>query len=103
MWPHYPHVAHMWPHVASNAHVSLVIISSIHLRHLNPFAPNLGEVLGGFERVLVIERNLGQLCRLLRAEFLTPAESLGKVQGQPFKVSEIRAGIDAMLRGDKRR
>jgi 2-oxoglutarate ferredoxin oxidoreductase subunit alpha len=78
-------------------------ISSIHLRHLNPFAPNLGEVLGGFERVLVIERNLGQLCRLLRAEFLTPAESLGKVQGQPFKVSEIRAGIDAMLRGDKRR
>jgi 2-oxoglutarate ferredoxin oxidoreductase subunit alpha len=76
-------------------------VSSIHLRHLNPFPANLGEVLGGFERVLVPERNLGQLSRLLRAEFLTPAESLGKVQGQPFKVSEIRAGIDAMLRGEK--
>ena len=78
-------------------------ISSIHLRHLNPFPANLGEVLDRFERVLVPERNLGQLSRLLRAEFLTPAESLGKVQGQPFKVSEVRAGIDAILRGEKRR
>jgi len=74
-------------------------VSSIHLRHLNPFPSNLGEVLRGFERVLVPEQNLGQLCRLLRAEFLVPAESLGRVEGQPFKVSEIRGRIEAMLRG----
>jgi 2-oxoglutarate ferredoxin oxidoreductase subunit alpha len=58
-------------------------------------------VLGSFDQVLVAELNSGQLCRLLRAEFLTPAESLGKVEGQPFKVSEIRGRIDAMLRGDR--
>jgi len=75
-------------------------VSAIHLRHLNPFPANLGDVLARFDRVLVPELNSGQLCRLLRAEFLTPAECLGKVQGQPFKVSEIRARIDAMLRGD---
>jgi 2-oxoglutarate ferredoxin oxidoreductase subunit alpha len=75
-------------------------VSSIHLRHLNPFPPNLGGVLAGFDRVLVPELNSGQLCRLLRAEFLTAAESLGKVDGQPFKVSEIRGRIAAMLRRD---
>jgi 2-oxoglutarate ferredoxin oxidoreductase subunit alpha len=72
-------------------------VSSLHLRHLNPFPANLGEVLGGFERVLVPELNSGQLCRLLRAEYLTPAESLGKVEGLPFKIAEIRARIDAMF------
>jgi len=72
-------------------------VSSIHLRHLNPFPANLGEVLRGFRQVLVAELNLGHLARLLRAEFLVPAESLTKVQGQPFKVSEIKARAEAML------
>jgi 2-oxoglutarate ferredoxin oxidoreductase subunit alpha len=85
---------------AEEARADGLDVSSIHLRHLNPFPANLGDVLGSFDRVLVPELNSGQLCRLLRAEFLTPAESLGKVQGQPFKVAEIRARIDAMLRGD---
>jgi 2-oxoglutarate ferredoxin oxidoreductase subunit alpha len=76
-------------------------VSSIHLRHLNPFPSNLGDVLGRFRRVLVPELNLGQLSRLLRAEFLTPAESLTKVQGQPFQVAEIHARIASMLRGGK--
>ncbi|MEN8182053.1 MAG: 2-oxoacid:acceptor oxidoreductase subunit alpha [Myxococcota bacterium] len=75
-------------------------VSSLHLRHLNPFPPNLGELLGRFERVLVPELNMGQLARVLRAEFLVPAESLCKVQGQPFRVEEIRARIDEMLGGD---
>ncbi len=75
-------------------------VSSIHLRHLNPFPSNLGEVLGRFRRVLVPELNLGQLSRLLRAEFLTPTESLTKVQGQPFQVAEIQARIASMLRGE---
>ena len=56
-------------------------VSSIHLRHLNPFPANLGDVLRRFRRVLVPELNLGQLSRLLRAEYLTPAESLTKVAG----------------------
>jgi 2-oxoglutarate ferredoxin oxidoreductase subunit alpha len=74
-------------------------VSSLHLRHLNPFPTNLGEVLARFDRVLVPELNMGQLARLLRAEFLVPAESLCKVQGQPFRVEEIRARIEQMLAG----
>jgi 2-oxoglutarate ferredoxin oxidoreductase subunit alpha len=74
-------------------------VSCLHLRHLNPFPANLGAVLRGFKRVLVPELNLGQLLRLLRAEFLVPAEGLSKVQGQPFQVAEIHARIDAILRG----
>ena len=65
-------------------------VSSLHLRHLNPFPANLGEVLSPLRRVLVPELNIGQLLRLLRAEYLVPAERLSKVQGQPFKVAEIR-------------
>ena len=80
------------------ARVEGVAVSSIHLRHLNPFPPNLGEILGHFERVLVPELNQGQLCRLLRAEFLTPASSLAKIEGQPFKVTELRDAIERMLR-----
>jgi len=75
-------------------------VASVHLRHLNPFAPNLGDVLRRFERVLVAELNSGQLVRLLRAEFLVPAESLSKVQGQPFKVSDVRAAIVRLLGGE---
>jgi 2-oxoglutarate ferredoxin oxidoreductase subunit alpha len=51
--------------------------------------------------VLVCELNGGQLWRLLRAEYLVPAESLTKVMGQPFKVSEVRSRIDRMLAGGK--
>ena len=72
-------------------------VSSVHLRHLNPLPPNLGEVLRRFDRVLVPELNVGQLVRLLRAEYVVPAEGLSKVQGQPFRVAEIRAGIEKML------
>jgi 2-oxoglutarate ferredoxin oxidoreductase subunit alpha len=79
------------------ARVEGVAVSSIHLRHLNPFPPNLGQVLGHFERVLVAELNQGQLCRLLRAEFLTPASSLAKIEGQPFKIAELRDAIERAL------
>jgi 2-oxoglutarate ferredoxin oxidoreductase subunit alpha len=75
-------------------------VASLHLRHLNPFPANLGEALARYERVLVPELNMGQLAQLLRARFLLPAESLTKVQGQPFRVEEIRARMDAMLRRD---
>jgi 2-oxoglutarate ferredoxin oxidoreductase subunit alpha len=72
-------------------------VASIHLRHLNPFPPDLPEVLSRFERILVPELNGGQLVRLLRAEFLVAAESMTKTKGQPFRVREIRARIDSTL------
>ncbi len=72
-------------------------VSRIHLRHINPFPPNLGEILGNFRRILVPEINLGHLTRLLRAEFLVPAEVMSKTQGKPFKVGEIRQRIDEIL------
>ena len=63
--------------------------SHIHLRYLSPFPRNLGELLRRFERIVVPELNNGQLVQLLRAAYLVPAEELSKVQGKPFKVSEI--------------
>ena len=73
-------------------------VSSIHLRHLNPFPSNLGEILKRFDRILVPELNLGQLTSLLRSRFLVPAEAMTKVQGQPFQVSEILDRIRVKLR-----
>lgn len=73
-------------------------VASLHLRHLNPFPANLGEVLSRFRRFLVPELNLGQLSMLLRAQFLIDAQSVSKVQGQPFHVSELRQRIESMLR-----
>jgi 2-oxoglutarate ferredoxin oxidoreductase subunit alpha len=75
-------------------------VSAIHLRHLNPFPPNLGEVLASFDQVLLPELNAGQLAMLLRARFLIDVQSLSKIQGQPFKVQEIRARIDELLRAE---
>jgi 2-oxoglutarate/2-oxoacid ferredoxin oxidoreductase subunit alpha len=72
-------------------------VSAVHLRHLNPFPSNLGAVLAGFDKILVPELNLGQLTRMLRDRYLVPAQTLAKVEGQPFKVSEIRARIEHML------
>ncbi len=75
-------------------------VSSIHLRYLNPFPSNLEDVLRSFDKVLVAELNSGQLWRLLRAEFVIPAEKLAKVEGQPFKVGEVRAAIERLLGGN---
>ncbi|MDJ0849186.1 MAG: 2-oxoacid:acceptor oxidoreductase subunit alpha [Myxococcota bacterium] len=72
-------------------------VSSLHLRHLNPFPSNLGEVLGRFERILVPELNEGQLAGMIRDQFLVDAESLSKTEGQPFKVEELCARIDALV------
>ncbi len=72
-------------------------VSSIHLRYLNPFPRNLGRLLGRFDKVIVPEMNLGQLCLLLRAKFLVDAHPISKVQGKPFKISEIEAGIRKFL------
>ncbi len=70
--------------------------SHIHLRYLSPFPRNLRELLARFDRILVPELNNGQLAHLLRAAYLVPAEGLSKVEGKPFKVSEIAAAIERM-------
>jgi len=72
-------------------------VSHIHVRYLSPFPRNLGDLLKRFERVLVPEMNNGQLVKLLRAEYLVPAESLPKVTGKPFQVTEIAQAIRKML------
>ncbi len=72
-------------------------VSQIHLRHLNPFPANLGEVLGKFEKVLVPELNLGQLVKVIRSEYVINAISYSKVQGKPFKVSELITKIEELL------
>jgi 2-oxoglutarate ferredoxin oxidoreductase subunit alpha len=68
-------------------------VSNVHIRWMNPFHPKLGELMSRFDKVVVPEMNLGQLVRLLRAEYLVDAEAMTKVQGKPFKVSEICAKI----------
>jgi 2-oxoglutarate ferredoxin oxidoreductase subunit alpha len=66
-----------------------VRVAHAHLRHLNPFPPNTGEVLRGFEKVIVPELNLGQLARLLRAEYLVDVVSHTQVRGLPLRADEL--------------
>jgi len=72
-------------------------VGLIHLRYLNPFPANLGELLAGFERVLVPEMNMGQLATLLRDRLDVRPVQLNKVTGQPFLVSEVVAAIKREL------
>jgi 2-oxoglutarate ferredoxin oxidoreductase subunit alpha len=72
-------------------------VAHIHLRYLNPFPRNLGELLARYERILVPEMNAGQLVTLLRSSFLLPARGLGKVTGKPFQVRELTEAIRAAL------
>src|SRR5580693_8531415 len=72
-------------------------IGHVHLRHLNPFPRNLGDVLKRYKKVLVPEMNMGQLVMILRAKFLVDAQSYGKIQGKPFKQSEIEDKIEELL------
>jgi 2-oxoglutarate/2-oxoacid ferredoxin oxidoreductase subunit alpha len=72
-------------------------IGRLHLRHLNPFPPNLGEALAQYKTVVVPEMNLGQLSRLVRAEFLVDAKSITKVQGLPFRAGELEQQILEMM------
>jgi 2-oxoglutarate ferredoxin oxidoreductase subunit alpha len=66
-------------------------IARAHLTHLNPFPSNLGAVLAKYPKVLIPEMNLGQLSRLLRAEFLVDAHSFTKVSGVPFRAADMEA------------
>jgi 2-oxoglutarate ferredoxin oxidoreductase subunit alpha len=80
-----------------NSHGRGESVAAIHLRHLNPLAPDLGEILSQYDHVLVPELNMGQLLKVLRAKYLVPAVGLNKIRGQPFKIAEIEAGICQLL------
>jgi 2-oxoglutarate/2-oxoacid ferredoxin oxidoreductase subunit alpha len=71
-------------------------VAHAHLRHLNPFPPNLGEVLAGYDRVLVPEMNMGQLRMLLRSRFLVDVQGYNRVKGLPFTSIELADEIEKL-------
>jgi 2-oxoglutarate ferredoxin oxidoreductase subunit alpha len=75
-------------------------VAHAHLRHLNPFPRNLGEVLAAYDRVLVPEMNLGQLLKLVRAEFLVDAIGYNRVRGLPLRAAEVADAIQALMTHD---
>ncbi|HEV2782828.1 MAG TPA: 2-oxoacid:acceptor oxidoreductase subunit alpha, partial [Actinophytocola sp.] len=74
-------------------------IAQAHLRYLNPFPGNLGDVLASYDKVVVPEMNLGQLALLLRGRFLVDAISYTKVAGQPFKAEELQGVFTDHVKG----
>ncbi|MCL4449524.1 MAG: 2-oxoacid:acceptor oxidoreductase subunit alpha [Actinobacteria bacterium] len=74
-------------------------VAHAHLTYLNPFPSNLGDVLSKYSKVIVPECNLGQLTMMIRAKFLVDAHCISKVQGQPFKSSELERTIISVLDG----
>ena len=72
-------------------------VSHIHVRHVWPLPANLGELLKGFDKVLVPEMNTGQFKTVLRDQFLIDAKPLNKTSGQPFTIAEIETAIGDML------
>src|SRR5207237_9907834 len=72
-------------------------IGHVHLRHLNPLPRNLGDLMKRYKTVVVPEMNMGQLLWVLRAKYLVDAQGFNKIQGKPFKQSEIEAKIEEVL------
>ena len=72
-------------------------VAQAHLRHLNPFPPNLGDVLRRYDKVLVPEINLGQLTLLLRARYLVDVISYNRVSGMPFQIAELTGVIEDVI------
>lgn len=74
-------------------------VAHAHLRHLNPFPANLGDVLDRYDKVLIPEMNLGQLLQLVRARYLVDAVGYNRVAGVPLRRGEIAAAIERMIDG----
>ncbi|TFV59631.1 2-oxoacid:acceptor oxidoreductase subunit alpha [Mycobacterium sp. PS03-16] len=74
-------------------------VAHAHLRHLNPFPANLGEVLARYPKVVAPEMNMGQLAMLLRARYLVDVQSVTKVEGMAFLADEVEGIIDAAIDG----
>jgi 2-oxoglutarate ferredoxin oxidoreductase subunit alpha len=75
-------------------------VSQLHLRYINPFPRNLGEILKGFSNILVPEINNGQLIKLLRAKYLVDAKGFNVVKGLPLRSEEIEGHIEEMIGGN---
>ena len=73
-------------------------VAHIHLKHINPFPKNLGELLKCYDQVLIPEMNSGQLIQLIRAKYLIPAIGFSKVQGLPFTTSELKHKILELIK-----
>ncbi|HEX3907469.1 MAG TPA: 2-oxoacid:acceptor oxidoreductase subunit alpha [Mycobacteriales bacterium] len=73
-----------------------VKVAQAHLRHLNPFPSNIGEVLQGYSKVLVPELNLGQLAMLLRARYLVDVQSFNRVRGLPLQSHELAEALEGL-------
>ena len=72
-------------------------VSHIHVRYMNPLPKNLGELLAGYDQVLMPEMNTGQFINVIRAKYLIDAKPLNKVSGQPFKIREVETAIRSLL------
>jgi 2-oxoglutarate ferredoxin oxidoreductase subunit alpha len=72
-------------------------VAQVHLRHINPLPGDLGEIMDRYDHILIPEMNLGQLVKIIRAEYLVDATPYNKIQGQPFLMREIAAAIRALL------
>ncbi len=72
-------------------------VALVHLRHLNPLPDDLGNILKAYQQVLVAELNSGQLCQLLRSEYLVDAKSINQCTGQPFTTTYLVNAIKAFL------
>ena len=75
-------------------------IAQVHLRHINPFPNDLGEILARYDRVVIPEMNLGQLATLIRAKYLVDAMSVTQVRGLPFKAEELAEMLQGVINHD---
>ncbi|HEY52920.1 MAG TPA: 2-oxoacid:acceptor oxidoreductase subunit alpha [Caldilineae bacterium] len=82
------------------AHNKGYSVAHAHIRYLNPFPRNLGDILKRYDRILVPELNMGQLAFILRGTYLLPVIPMDKVKGRPFKISELSEKIEELLAGD---
>ncbi len=73
-------------------------VAHVHIRHIWPMPRNMGELLKGFDKIIVPEMNTGQLKTVLRDQYLVDARPLNKVSGQPFRIAEIEAAIEEALK-----
>jgi 2-oxoglutarate ferredoxin oxidoreductase subunit alpha len=72
-------------------------VAQVHLRHLNPFPRDLGEILQRYDKVLIPEMNLGQLAMLVRARYLVDAVGYNHVRGLPLKAAELAEAIGNLV------
>ncbi len=72
-------------------------VATVHLRHLNPMPANLGDILRGYERIIVPEMNLGQLAFVLRAQYLVDVQSYSRVRGLPISIAELEEHLTAEI------